>query len=75
MTRENRRTSLSLFPVWPVTVSGMMNRVPKKVLLTLGASGVLALGIAVPTAAHGGDRAGHSASDEAVKEQKRTDER
>lgn len=36
----------------------MMNRVSKRTLLTLGASGVLALGIAVPTAAIANDRAG-----------------
>jgi len=40
----------------------MLNRVPKRTLLTLGASGVLALGIAVPAAAVASDRAGHSAS-------------
>jgi hypothetical protein len=39
----------------------MMNRVSKRTLLTLGASGVLALGIAVPTMAFASDRAGHGA--------------
>jgi hypothetical protein len=49
----------------------MMNRVSKRTLLTLGASGVLALGIAVPTAALASDRGGHAASRTGISAQDR----